>query len=46
VKGLIKGDQIKREEKEGAYNTHGVDDKLMKKILVGNPVLMRQFWLQ
>jgi hypothetical protein len=46
MKGFIKGDQIKADEKIGAYNTHGVDEKLMKKILVGNPILMRQLWLQ
>jgi hypothetical protein len=46
MKGFIKDDQIKRDEKVGAYNTHGVDDKLTKKMLVGKPVLMRQLWLQ
>jgi hypothetical protein len=46
MKGFIKGDQIKGDEKIGSCNTHGVDEKLMKKILVGKPILMRQLWLQ
>jgi hypothetical protein len=46
MKGFIKGDQIKRDEKVEAYNTRGVDGKLMKKIVVRKPVLMRQLCLQ